>query len=451
MPLTKAEKDNLLAQVNALVPDAPTVTTDEQTQEIPCDAGYTGTKLQKRTVTTTDGVADDPSWTDVSNTCVLIPPPLEGKLKFIKSYPTNVGAPAGTQCWFGKHTQWAYCSVDGKLYAFGGDGDWRLQDLAFKQNQSLTACVSYNFAADGLMEQITPSRGDPADGTAPYKHDGCTWGYNSQEDKFYGIPGYQPDYKAENDPHQIMRALYVVHSLERQTGKWVLGPSSRGVWYKEHWGGCYDSTRNRFWLQCPSTSGAYGNLRWFDCTATTWGLNNLKQTPGLASYPGIAFALSTAPWCQRYNPTTDEIIVFDGYRGHVIAIPLSGLPSPVPRIVADVPRLLAQPGTPTNTVGEPVGTIENGFCLSIKRQKAFISYNKQNKYVAGGIGGVVAVDLVTGAIDHADYPTPPGPDEGQWTQAEYDDTNDCLILAGNINTDHQFGKTFLRYEFKEPV
>jgi len=53
-------------------------------------------------------------------------------LAYVRYYDTNIGAPAGTKAWFGKHTQWAYCSKDGKLYAYGGDGDWRLPSAKFK-------------------------------------------------------------------------------------------------------------------------------------------------------------------------------------------------------------------------------------------------------------------------------------------------------------------------------
>lgn len=367
--------------------------------------------------------------------------PAPGSFAYVRHYWTNVGAPAGTSCFFGKHTQWAYCPTDGKLYAYGGDGDWRLPDVGFKQQQSLNSVLSYDFAHGGAFTQESKQFGNPADGTMPFYDDGCTWVYNSQEDKFYSIPGYQPPYKESLDPNKIARRG-IVHKFNRKTGAWEAGPKVGTNWVGEHWGGCYDSKRNRIWIQ-TAMGNENGGLKWFDCTTETWGKVGLRRIPNLKRFPNIGYELVTSAWCQRYNPVTDEIICFDARRGHVVAVPLGGLPeSPMPRIVADVPAYR------NDVTGEPVGTIEAGVCLSVRRQKAFISYSKQAKYVIGGVGGVWAIDLTTGKTDHVDYPDPPGTDS-QWTQAEYDETNDQLILAADIEDPTVWGKRFLGYEFSD--
>ena len=360
-------------------------------------------------------------------------------LEYVRYYDTNVGAPARTSCYFGKHTQWAYCAANGKLYAYGGDGDWRLPDVGFKQQQSLNCVLSYDFAKGALFKQETPQFGRAQDGTMPYFHDGCTWVYNTQEHKFYAIPGYQPTYSASQDPHRIARSG-IVHKFDPATGAWEAGPTVGTHWVGEHWGGCYDSKRNRIWIQ-TAIGNEYGGLKWFDCTTQTWGKVGVNRTPNLARFPNIGFELITSAWCQRYNPVTDEIICFDARRGHVIAVPLRGLPEPpTPRIVSNVPQYR------NDVAGEPIGTIEAGVCISVKRQQVFISYSKQRQYVVGGVGGVWTIALADGTSGHVDYPNPPGVDS-QWTQAEYDDTNDCLILAANIEDPQIWGRRFLRYRF----
>ncbi len=365
-----------------------------------------------------------------------------GGLAYVRHYETNVGAPAGTSCFFGKHTQWAYCNKDGKLYAYGGDGSWRLPMTNFSPNaarQSLNSVLSYDFANGGRFEQLSNQFGNPADGTMPYFHDGCTWVYNSQEDAFYAIPGYTPPYTETKDPNRLARAdLGKVHKFDRVTRKWSTGPIAAGNWVGEHWGGCYDSKRNRIWIQA-AMGNEYGGLKWFDCASQAWGKVGLKKTPNLVRFPNIGYEVITSPWCQRYNPVTDEIIVFDGYRGYVIGIPLAE-PSPTPRIIANVPAYR------NDVAGEPIGTIETGACISVRRQKMLISYSMQNQYVIGGVGGVWTIDLATGAREHVNYPSPPGVDS-QWTQAEYDDTNDCLILAAYVVDSLVWGRRFLMYKF----
>jgi hypothetical protein len=378
----------------------------------------------------------------LSATAVLGPMPKSppGSLAYMRYYETNVGAPPKTSCWFGKHTQWAYCPKDGKLRAYGGDGDWRLQDVNFRQQQSLNSVLAYDFGNGAKFEQETKQWGNAADGTMPWFHDGCTWAYNSQEDKFYAIPGYQAGYGPPfptnmADPNKIAK-LGIVHKYNRATRAWEAGPAVGGNWHQEHWGGCYDSKRNRIWIQCP-VGNETGGFKFLDCKAGTWGKGGLSQTPGLSRYPNIGYEVITNPWTQRYNPATDEIICYDGYRGYLLGIPLSTL---TPRIIATVPALRS------DVAGEPVGAIETSMCISVRRQKAFISYSQQGTFVIGGVGGVVVVDLQSGATSQAPYPTPPGVDSS-WTQAEYDDTNDCLILVGNINDPTVWGRRFLRYEF----
>lgn len=363
------------------------------------------------------------------------------RLTYVRHYETNVGAPPRTSCFFGKHTQWAYCSKDGKLYAYGGDGSWRLPDLDFKPMQSLNSVLSYNLAKGALFKQETPQLGRKQDGTMPWFHDGCTWVYNSQEHKFYAIPGYQPGERPAWDPHRIAQRG-IVHLFNPATGAWEAGPAVGGNWVGEHWGGCYDAKRNRIWIQTTSVN-EFGELRWFDCGTQSWGKIPLQRTPNLSRYPNIGFELITHFWCQRHNPVTDEILCFDAFRGHVVAIPLGSLPhAPAPRIVCDVPRYR------NDVAGEPLSTIEAGVCLSVKRQQFFISYSMQDVYVAGGTaGGVWAVSLSEGTTQRADYPDPPGVNS-QWTQAEYDDTNDCLILMANIVHSEVWGRRFLRYELK---
>src|SRR5215207_7493354 len=125
-------------------------------------------------------------------------------LAYVRHYDTNIGAPKGTLAWFGKHTQWKYCSKDGKIRAYGGDGNWSLHDTGFKPQQSLNAVLAYDFANGGKLEQETRQWGDPADGTLPNYHDGCTWVYNSQDDKYYAIPGYPVSRIAsQSDPHKL--------------------------------------------------------------------------------------------------------------------------------------------------------------------------------------------------------------------------------------------------------
>src|SRR5215475_10392796 len=83
--------------------------------------------------------------------------PTRGALQFDRFYDTNVGLPAGSSCFFGKHTQWAYCPADGRVWAYGGDGDWRLAACNFVQQQALNSAIAYNFspAAGGAAEVVT--------------------------------------------------------------------------------------------------------------------------------------------------------------------------------------------------------------------------------------------------------------------------------------------------------
>jgi hypothetical protein len=95
---------------------------------------------------------------------------------------------------------------------------------------------------------------------------------------------------------------------------------------------------------------------------------------------------------------------------------------------------------------EPLPAIETGLTISVRHQKVFVSYSQQSWAVVGGKGGVWSVDLKTGTAAHTPYPAPPG-ENSSWTACEYDDTNDCLILAGNY--DPVWGRRFLRYEFAD--
>ena len=356
-------------------------------------------------------------------------------LAYVRHYDTNIGAAQGTFALFGKHTQWKYCAKDGKIRAYGGDGDWRLSDTGFKPQQWLNAVLAYDFGNGGRLEQETKQWGDRADGTLPNYHDGCTWVYNSQDDKYYAIPGYPVSrLTSQPDPHGLIK-INVVHKFVRATRKWEEGPPVGNNWVGEHWGGAYDPKRNRIWIQCQG-QGEFGSLKWFDCARGTFGLANLPRTPGLARIYNVGYELRTERWPQAINPATDEFICYDGYRGSVVAIALS---TTTPRIIGTVPGLRSD--SP-----EPLPAIETGLTISVRRQKLFLSYSQQSWAVVGGKGGVWTVDLKTGAAEQTPYPTPPG-ENSSWTACEYDDTNDCLILAGNY--DPVWGRRFLRYEFSD--
>lgn len=68
---------NAITTVSAQIPP-PIVTTDLETRTRDCGTGFTGLITEQRTVTTTDGVPDDPPWSQTSNTCTAVPPPPPG-------------------------------------------------------------------------------------------------------------------------------------------------------------------------------------------------------------------------------------------------------------------------------------------------------------------------------------------------------------------------------------
>jgi len=99
--------------------------------------------------------------------------------------------------------------------------------------------------------------GNPADGTAPYYHDGCTWVYNSLEDKFYGIPGYVPPYNPKHDPLGLMKADHgKMHIFDRVTRKWTVGPDPRAVGLRNIGAGV--TTRNEIVSGSKSAWGIMG-------------------------------------------------------------------------------------------------------------------------------------------------------------------------------------------------
>jgi hypothetical protein len=356
----------------------------------------------------------------VSGATVLTPAAkaAPASVAYVRHYDTNVGAPPGTLASYGKHTQWKYCPKDGKIRAYGGDGDWSLQDTGFKRQPSLNAVLAYDFGNGGKLEQETKQ-----------------WVYNSRDDKYYAIPGYPVSRIASQpDPHRLIK-INVVHKFVRATRKWEEGPAVGKNWVPEHWGGAYDPKRNRVWIQCQG-QGEFGSLKWFDCEKSTFGLLNLPRISGLARIYNVGYELRTERWPQAINPVTDEFICFDGYRGHIVGIALSTLTS---RVIGNVPALRSD--SP-----EPVGAIETGLSVSVHRQKVFLSYSQQSWAVVGGKGGVWTIDLKTGAAEQTPYPNPPG-ENSSWTGCEYDDTNDCLILSGTL--DPVWGRRFLRYEFPD--
>lgn len=375
----------------------------------------------------------------VTQACVVTPPPAPpkpGALKYSHYIPTNVGAPAGTVCLFGKHTQFVYCSTDGKVRAYGGDGGWRLANVNFAFTQALNSVLAYDFAQGGKLEVETHQHGSVEDGTAPYYHDGCTWVHNTRDDLHYAMPGYQPSYQAKLDPNSIMKQG-VFHTYDRKSRKWaeIVGPRA-AQWPGEHWGGAYDAKRNRIWIQGQGQS-PWGALKFYDCGNKTFGEVGLGELPGLARYPNIGWDIRTERWKQRINPVTDELICFDGYRGLVLAIPLAP-PIPVPRIIAKVPALRGD-------TEEPLGAIEVALCLSVKRQRVYLSYPDAATFVIGGIGGVWSIDLKSGESERLEHP----PGAPSWTEGEYDDTNDLLMLAGIYGTEKldEWGKRFLIYKY----
>jgi hypothetical protein len=374
------------------------------------------------------------------------PPPIptSANFHFIGIYNATQGAPAGSSFSFGKHTQWAYCARDGKVRAFGGDGDWRLPDAGFVQQQELNTVLAYDFANSNINVTIeTRQWGEPTDGTMPYYHDGCTWVYNSQDDKYYAMPGYQPSYQPNNpngpDPRGLGAAdVGRIHLFDRVTRKWTASTYSSGNgWPGECWGGAYDSTRNRIWIQCAGSNEA-GVLRYYDCNTLTFGIVGLPFVPGIERAPGVGFGIVTYRWPQQYNPTTDELICFDGYRGHIIGIRLSDAQ---PRIIGNVPVI--KDGSITT---EPVEAVETSITLSVRRQKVFVSTSNPF-FLVGGVGGVYVVDIATGTVERAPHPDGLGT---SWTEGVYDDTNDCLILAGEIE-DKNLSFGLLKYQFDNPV
>ncbi len=408
---------------------------------------FTPTAVGVATITLTgnNGAASATPVTYTSNAAAA------GSLAYFETIPTSGGT--GYQLQFGKHSQHRWCSADGKVYTYGGDGPMRIEPAqqVNPANGSLNAVLQYDFSATGScsLNIFAPSLGDPADGTCPYYHDGATWVFNSVDDTFYALPGYSSSYNASWDPNGLMAAdIAKVFRINRTTGAWVSGVhtgANNYIWYPEHWGGAYDASRNYIWLQSPGAA-AYGVLKLYDCATQTLGPSGgaigMALCPGLTAYPGIGYEVMTQPWSQWVNPVTDELICFDGYRGFIIGVALA---TGVPRIIATVPALYDSGGGVRPPGTEPVGAIEVQTAISISRQKLYMTY-PHPELVVGELGGcIIVVDLTTGSTYNVAYPAP----FNYRNQCVWDETNEKLIVTGiNGSTvdENNAAQTFLIYK-----
>jgi len=339
---------------------------------------------------------------------------------------------------FGKHSQWAYNTLDRKIYVFGGDGSYPPYGLAS------SAMRFHRLTPEGVFDNFYPYWGKPgrpfpvgAD-CCPFVFDpsrGCYWVWGG----YYGGPG-------EGSKGRII-GIAKRYGLWRF---WLRGPLA-GEWEEvaahkpgsrtkeppknapgEGQGGIYHPRLDSLlWIKG-------GGIYWYNCATGETG--------------GVTLNISPAPWRAEayqmdYDPKSDELFWTEWTRhGSVFATKLSNLPkSPTTRTL--LTGLYKYPAGQT----PPVGQVPLMFRPATRRLYMFTTpagYQSSQRPVGPeNKSGIFEIDVDTLAVRTYPHPsqlTAPSrnfPAGRRFNEAAYCAVED-RILATPTNGEHVFVMTW---------